>query len=140
MGELSLDSPTTTTISTQDTYTQISGATSLGNETTMVTSPSAGTLQYNGQDDAFVHVTASATVTAPAGDTFAVVIAKNGTAEPPSEINADGVSGVPIPIATTGVEDLTSGDTLSVQIKNIDGTGNMDVELYNMAFIGFYTI
>lgn len=136
VGELSLDSPTTTTISSQNTYTQIDGATSLGNESVRVSQPSAGTLKYDGKKNTNVHVTASCTVEAPSNETFAVAIAKNGTVEPTSEAQGEGAGVAPAFVAPSGIEKLTTGDTISLFVKNLDSDSNITVDLYNLNLSG----
>lgn len=134
IGELSLDSPTETTISTQDTYTAVSGTTSLGNETERVSQVSDGVLQYDGKKDVKVHITTSCTLEGASNETYAVAVAKNGTVEPTSEARIEGTGNTPAFIGPSSVEDLTNGDTISLQVKNIDGTGNITFDLYNLNF------
>lgn len=136
IGELSLDSSTETTISTQDTYTGVSGATSLGNETERASQSSNGVLQYDGKKDVKVHITASCTVEGASNETYAIAIAKNGTVEPSSEVQIEGTGNTPKFAGPSSIEDLTTGDTISLQVKNIDGTGNITFNLYNLNFQG----
>jgi hypothetical protein len=134
IGELSLDSPTETTISTQDTYTAVSGATSLGNETERVSQTSNGVLQYDGKKDVKVQITSSCTVEGGSNETYALAIAKNGTVEPTSEARIEGTGNTPKFAGPSSIEDLTTGDTISIQVKNIDGTSNVTFDLYNLNF------
>jgi hypothetical protein len=136
IGELSLDSATTTTITTQDTYTTVDGATSLGNESERVTQSSNGVLQYDGRRDVNVHISASLTAEVPNNTEVSLAITKNGTVEPTSEAQITGKGSVPSNVSTSGVEDIQNGDTISLQIKNNTGTEDIPVERYNISFLG----
>lgn len=136
VGELSLDAPTTVTIPAQDTWTTVGGTTSLGNESVRVSQPAAGILQYDGRKNTNVHITASCTVEAPSNESFAMAIAKNGTIEPTSEAQGEGQGNAPAFVAPSGIEDLTTGDALSLQIKNLSSASDITVNLYNLNFSG----
>lgn len=136
IGELALDTPTETTISTQDTYTAVTGPTSLGNETERVTQSSNGVLQYNGKKEVKVQITVSASVEGTSNEEYTVAIAKNGTVEPTSEADLEGTGNSPVNVGPTGVEDLSTGDTISIQVRNNSGTGNITFDKYNINFYG----
>jgi hypothetical protein len=108
----------------------------LGNETERVSQSSNGVLQYDRQKDVKAHITSSCTVEGGSNETYAVAVAKNGTVEPTSEARIEGTGNTPVFVGPSSIEDLTTGDTISLQVKNIDGTSNITFDLYNLNFSG----
>lgn len=134
VGEMATTESVATTISAQDTYTSVANATALGNESERVVKASDGVIEYVGQKETKAHITASCTVVGASNETYAIAIAKNGTVEPTSEVQIEGTGNTPKFAGPSGVEDLTTGDTISLQVKNLDGTGNITFEIYNLNF------
>lgn len=137
IGEVSLDTPTTITISASDTYNAIGGTTTLGNESERVSESSAGVLQYDGKVDTNVQIMASLSIEGTNGDTVVGSIFKNGSEEPNSrsEITVSG-GGAPQTMAISGVEDLSTGETIEVQLKNQNAANDITVNQYNISFLG----
>lgn len=135
VGELSLDSPTTITISSSGVYNAIGGTTSLGNESERVSEQSDGVFQYDGKQDSNVSVTASLSVEANNGDVVRGAIFKNGTVEPTSasQTTVSG-GGAPSTLVVTGVEDLVTGDTVEIRLQNESAANDITVNNYNLSF------
>lgn len=137
VGELNLDSPTTITISSAGTYEQIGGTTSLGNESERVSKDSEGVFLFEGKKDVNVQLSAVISVESSNGDVIRGGIFKNGTLEPASEaeITVSG-GGAPNTLVVTGIEDLTSGETLEIRLQNESAANNITVNEYNISFLG----
>lgn len=138
VGELAADGSITasTGAAGQDTYTVLDdGATSLGQEAERVSQQSDGVLVYDGKKDVKVHVTASLTVVT-GGDTVAAAISKNGTVQATSEMETQSAAGVPVPLSLSSIEVLTTGDTIAVQVKNVDAASDFTVDSYHLSFFG----
>jgi hypothetical protein len=138
IGEFNLDSSTTTAISTQDNYVKVEGSGTIGNETErMQETGTNGEFEYLGRKRTNVLVNVSASVSLTSNETYAIAIAKNGTVEPTSEAQLEGQgTNKPLTMATSSIEDLSNGDTLSVFVKNIDGTSDATFNSYNFNIIG----
>lgn len=137
IGEVSLNSETTTTISTLDEWYEVQGATSEGNETQRTSGDGQGGVTYNGSKDTNAHISISISWYGANGDTYEFALAKNGTPEPTSAMpaagggqNANKVTSV------SGIEDLVTGDTISLVVRNRDGTNDLTTTRYNINFLG----
>lgn len=137
VGELSLDSSKTVTISSADTWYTVGGTTTQGNESERTRQQSNGVLEYIGRTDINVHVSATTSFSGANGDTYRLAIAKNGTVEPAStmEIEAGGQN-APQSLVTSAVEDLQNGDTVSMQIKNVNSASDATFASYTINFLG----
>lgn len=131
VGELHSDAQTTQTISAADTYTTLDDVTSsLSNETRNFEKDSEGVLKYSIDEEVNVTMAFSITVNG-FSDNFTVAVAKNGTIQDSSEIQAGGAGTTPIPVTTHNIEKITEDDTLAPQIKNDDAANNITVLSYN---------
>lgn len=135
-GELYLDSETTVSIGTQDQWYEVNGSTLTGNEAERTQQPNNGTIEYVGAKDVNVQVTVTTSFTGSNGRTYEIAIAKNGTVEPAStmEVEASGKN-APVNPSTGAIEDLQNGDTISLQVRNRDGTGDATFRAYVINFM-----
>lgn len=132
-GELSLDGTNTVSIASQDTWYEVNGATTTGNESERVIQASNGTIQYVGKRDVNVQITVNTSFTGANGDTYEIAIAKNGTVEPASTIEVEaGGQNSPVNPSTSGIEDLDPQDTISIQVRNRDGTNDATFRAYTI--------
>lgn len=137
IGEISLDSTTTTTISSADSWAAISGATTLGNESERVTEQDDGVLEYLGSKRTNVSVTFQSSFFGANGDTYQVGVFKNGTVEPSSTMQSEARgSQVAVSLGTSSIDDLSNGDTISVRVKNLDNANDATFLAYNLNFLG----
>lgn len=136
VGEISLDSSTTVTISSADTYTVLDdGATSLGDDTERFSQQSNGVLQYDGKKDINAHITGYVSLDTT-GDTVAVAVSKNGTVETTSEMEVTGSNAAQSFVSTNGTVGLATGDTVEVQIKNTDTNTDLPVSALTINAVG----
>lgn len=137
IGELSLDAETTTTINAVDTWYQVAGVTTLGNETERMSQPTAGVLQYDGSKRSNLHVTISTSFTGANGSVYRIALGKNGTVEPAStmRITAGGQNS-PVSLATSAIEDLAPGDTISLLVQNLSDTNDVTFQAYTINSLG----
>lgn len=132
IGELDLDSATTTTLSAQDTWAIIEGAGTLGAETARITSPADGTFTYEGRDNVNVQVIFSGSMTGGNGDTYQIGIFVNGNLQPASTARFEAGGGQSeITVMTTAIERLTPTDDISIRVKNLDSATDPTFESYN---------
>lgn len=138
VGELSLDSETETTISTQNAWVQVTGNTSQGNEAERTEAGSnSGQVKYIGSRDSNVQVVISVSFYGSNGDVCEFAIGKNGTVEPASKMSAEAKGqNANIGLSVSGVEDLTKNDTVSLLVRNTSGTNNVTVSAYTITFMG----
>lgn len=137
VGELDLGSEgQTVTIPAQDTYTTVAPTSSLGDEAERVTETSDGVLEYTGAKSTKVMVVATLTVEAPSNETFAVGISKNGASPSSDSARGEGAGNAPVPVTAAGIETLDPGDTLEIQIKNIDSASDLTLDLFDFNFHG----
>lgn len=136
IGEVSLDNSTETTISSQDSWTQVAGNVTLGNESERISlTGSNGQVQYDGRRTSNVQIVVGASILGGNGTEYAIAIAKNGTVEPTSRFDfVGGGTQSPQSAQTSAIEDLEPGDTLSLYVRNNDGTGNITFRNYNFSF------
>lgn len=136
-GELSLDAETETTIGSQNTWVQVGGMTTLGNETERMSQPSAGVLQYDGSKDSNLHITIAASLYGANGAIYRIALAKNGTVEPASTMSIQtGGQNANVSVSTSSIEDLTPGDTISMQVQNTTGVENVTFSAYTLNAFG----
>lgn len=137
VGELSLDSETETTISTQNEWTDIAGATSEGNETERMEQSANGVLKYIGSRDSNVHLTASVSFYGSNGDVYEFAIDKNDTVEPATAVRAEGKGqNANLVVSTSGIEDLVTNETVKLACRNTSGTNNLTVSAYTFNLLG----
>lgn len=130
-GELFLTAEKTVTISTQDQWYEVNGSTQSGNEAERTQQANNGTVEYLGEKDVNVQVTVSTSFTGANGDTYEIAISKNGTVELAStmEVEAGGQNS-PVNPSTGAIEDLQTGDTISLKVRNRDGTNDATFRAY----------
>jgi hypothetical protein len=135
-GELYLTQTNTVTISTQDQWYEVNGTTQTGNEAERTTQANNGTIEYIGAKNVNVQVTVNTSFTGANGDTYQIAIAKNGTVEPAStmEVEAGGQNS-PVNPSTSAIEDLQPNDTMSLQVRNRDGTNDATFRAYVINFM-----
>lgn len=137
IGEFNMVNETTTTISSQNTWVKVAGSGTMGNETErMQETATNGQIEYLGRKRTNVLVNVSGSVSLTANETYSIAIAKNGTVEPTSISQQEG-QGInkPISMITSGIEDLVTGDTLSVYVRNNDGTSDAIFNSYNFNIV-----
>ena len=135
-GELYLTGSTTVSIGVQDQWYEVNGSTDTGDESERVTQASNGTIQYVGQKDVNVQVTVNSSFTGANGRTYEIAIAKNGTVEPASAMEVEaGGSQAPVNPSTGAIEDLETNDTITLQVRNRDGTGDATFSAYLINFM-----
>jgi hypothetical protein len=135
-GELYLTTENTVTISSAGTWYEVNGPTQTGNEAERTTQANNGTIQYVGEKNVNVQVTVNTSFTGANGDTYEIALAKNGTVEPAStmEVEAGGQNS-PVNPSTSAIEDLQPNDTLSLQVRNIDGANDATFRAYVVNFM-----
>ena len=135
-GELYLTQSKTVQIDTQDQWYEVNGVTATGNESERTSQLNNGTIQYNGTKDVNVQVNARTAMTGANGRTYQIAISKNGTVEPASAIEVEaGGQNSPVNPATGAIEDLEPGETMSLQVRNRDGTENATFRAYILSFM-----
>jgi hypothetical protein len=135
-GELYLTQDKTVTIGTQDQWYEVNGTTQTGNEQERTQQANNGTIEYIGSKNVNVQVAVNTALTGANGRTYEIAIAKNGTVEPAStmEVEAQGTQ-APVNPSTGAVEDLAPNDTISLQVRNRDGTEDVTFRAYIINFM-----
>jgi len=130
-GELYLTAETTVAIGTQDQWYEVNGNTATGNEAERTTQASNGTIQYVGAKNVNVQVDVTTSFTGANGDIYEIAIAKNETVEPASTMQVEaGGQNAPVNPSTGAIEDLQPNDTISLQVRNRDGTSDATFRAY----------
>jgi len=114
----------------------VNGSTLTGNEAERTQQANNGTIQYVGSKNVNVQISANSSFTGANGRTYEIAIAKNGTVEPAStmEIEAGGTQ-APVNPSTGAIEDLQPNDTISLQVRNRDGTEDATFRAYIISFM-----
>lgn len=138
IGEFNLDSEATTTISSQNTWYQISGAGTLGNETERMQSTGTdGELEYVGRRRKNTFIVISASAKLASNEVYEIAVAKNGTVEPTSITSIEGQgTNKPLSVSTSSIEDLVTGDIISIFVRNTSGTSDATFGSYNFNIVG----
>lgn len=130
-GELFLTADKTVTINAIDDWYEVNGTTQLGNEAERTQQLNDGTIEYLGEKDVNVQVTVSTSFTGANGDIYEIAISKNGTVEPASTMEVEaGGQNAPVNPSTSAIEDLQTGDTISLQVRNREGTSDAEFRAY----------
>lgn len=126
-GEYSLTSPpATTTISSADTPTKVEGATTARNpERFSLTADNEFT--YTGKSGTEKEIVTRLSLSAT-NTTVSVYIALNGTPLGDGALVETQGSSTPVTVTEAKRIDVEEGDTLEVQIANVDGTGDITVD------------
>jgi hypothetical protein len=97
-----------------------------------VSKPVDGKLQYDGRDDRVVRVFAILTLTA-SNTTLSAFIGKNDTdlERSQSRVESQG-SGNPVTVPLTVNVSMTAGDTVSLYVRDDDGTNDIEIEAMDM--------
>lgn len=137
VGELHLDSETVTTISSQNTWYEVTGTTTEGNETERVTGDGNGRAKYIGDRDVVADVSIPTSWFGSNGDVYEFGLGKNGTIEPNSVLPVQGGGqNANKFVAPGGSEDLVTDDTISLMVRNTSGTNDVTIAAYNIKFQG----
>jgi len=129
LGVLTLNEPTTVTISEQNTPTRIVGASTLSELSERFESDNNGRLTYAGVEPALVSVALSLTVDGGNNVDGAVFVGKNGTALEESRIDFRiGTGGDERTMTTFGVFEVVTGDHIDAYIENQDSTSNFTAQ------------
>lgn len=136
VGELYLTGDTTVSIASAGTWYEVNGTTATGNESERTRQANNGTIEYIGAKDVNVQVSITSSFTGANGDTYELAVAKNGTVEPAStmEIEAQGQN-APVTLGTAAIEDLEPGDTVSMQVRNLDGANDPTFSSYLISYM-----
>lgn len=135
-GELFLTQPKTVSIGTQDQWYEVNGITQTGNESERTTQANNGTIQYVGSKNVNVQLTVNTSFTGANGNTYEIAVAKNGTVESASTMQVEaGGQNAPVNPSTSAIEDLQPNDTVSIQVRNRDGTNDATFRAYVLNFM-----
>ena len=136
IGDLVNDNQGTVTIDTQDTYIGVNIPSTLKTDN-RISKVSDGVIQYDGVKDAILTLSFNVSFFGGNGDRYTFAIAKNGTVQQSqtSSVEARGQN-ANITVSVSGVSDLTTGDQLSLQVKNVDGTTDVDILGYSFNLMG----
>jgi len=136
-GVLSLDSETTTTISSQNTYTLISGATTLASAERVTQAGSDAQVQAEGRRRVKVHLEFNGSFTGQNGDLYEFAFFLNGSvlSETETVVEARGKN-APLPVSFTTIQEVSDGDTFSAHVKNDSSTSDLTMKAYNVTITG----
>ena len=133
-GEIYVSSSSATTISTADTWTEVSGTFTLSSPAMNWDMNTNGQLRYTGAADRVCHIAASFSMTAAGNNkNISLGVAKNGTVLTPSIVNrqigtgADEGTGAMHAFTT-----MTTNDYLSVVVRNNTDTTNVTLTTVNL--------
>jgi len=137
-GEIYVSSSAATTIGTVNVWYQVGGTWSLSDDSRNFSMDTNGRIQFDGDDERHVRVSACASLmTAANNKTFELAVAKNGTPIAPSimrrKVNSTTDVGV---AAVQGKAHMTSGDYLSLMIRGISDTTAPTIVLANLTASG----